>query len=154
MHLMSASVQIPFEICDSWNIQTWISELQLDACLISQGPTLIFTAPVYSQDGLSQKTSLQQFVLYDNLRLVRSFALQFFNLTLFHRLTIGHTLKIRSAVRSTTKPHQWTGRCLSTHLHIHPDTPTHTHTHTEMHAELFRFSDRRTAVKTKYIYWL
>lgn len=148
MHIMSATLQVPFESYDFGdirNIKKRMLKLQLEACLISQGLTLIFTQPVYTKDGLSQKTSLQYFILCDDLRLVSSFMLQSLkSYIFFYRLTIGHTLKIRSCtLRSTTKyTHQWACRLVSTHLH--------THIHRETHDILLSFFDRRTAVKTDY----
>lgn len=56
--------------------KTRIFKLRLEPGLISQGPTLISTAPVYTKDGLSQKTSQQYFVLWDNPGLVSSLGLQ------------------------------------------------------------------------------
>lgn len=44
MRLMSVLLQIPFEICKSYDIKNWIFKLQLEAYLVSQGITLIFTA--------------------------------------------------------------------------------------------------------------
>lgn len=144
MHLMSASPQIPFEIRDfskHQNIKKRIFKLQLEACLISQGMTLIFTAPVYTKDGFSQKTSLQYFVLCDNLRLISSFVLQ--SLQSYIIIQAYYWSYIKDKVLCSQKcskihRHQWAGRHIRKHIAR------------EAHAKLLSFSDHRMAIKTKY----
>lgn len=92
------------------NIKKRIFKLQMEACLISQGPTLIFTVPVYTKDGLSQKTSLQHFVLCDDLRLVSSLGLQ--SLKSYIILQAYYWPYIKDMVLSSQKynktlTHQW-----------------------------------------------
>lgn len=145
VHLMSASLQIPFEICDFWNIKKRIFKLQLEACLISQGLTLIFTAPVYTKDGLSQKTSLQYFVLCDDLRLVGSFGLQ--SLKSYIILQAYYWPYIKDKVLHSQKCnkillHQWAFRRMSTHLYIH----SHTHRNTLRTSELWPQDGRKNKV--------
>lgn len=116
--LMSALLQIHLRSAIFETSKKRIFKLQLEASLISQGPTLIFTAPVYTKDGLSQKTSLQYFVLWDDLRLVSSFGLQSLKSYIILQACYWPYIKDKISQRYNKIHTSIDRQAMSTHLHI------------------------------------
>lgn len=154
MHLLSASLQIAFEIGDFFETskhQKQIFKLQLDTCLITLGPTLIFTASVYPRDRLNRTKKKKKNIpakkccSLDDLRLVSSFAHQSWKSYIILQAYYWSYIKDK-----VSHPQKYNNILHINGQAVRMSTLTFTHTHTQwkMYAKLLGFFDCRTAIKT------